>query len=118
VAKPAKLSSAPPSPAKALTDTEIQQLLKAAEPTRWHSFVVLALATGARRGELCGLSWPDIDFDAGVIRIRHSFSQTKGCLELKDTKTHRGRRLHTSSPTETMSGRSRASWATRARTSP
>ena len=78
---------------KALTDDEIRKLLKAAEGTRWYAFVALALATGARRGELCGLSWTDVDLDAARINIRYSLSQTKNCVELKDTKTHRGRKV-------------------------
>jgi integrase len=78
---------------KALSDDEIRRLLKTAGSTRWHSFIVLALATGARRGELCGLSWTDVDLDGAGLRIRHSLSQTKGCVELKDTKTHRGRNV-------------------------
>uniref|UniRef100_E6PBZ2 Site-specific integrase n=1 Tax=mine drainage metagenome TaxID=410659 RepID=E6PBZ2_9ZZZZ len=75
----------------ALSNDEIRSLLAAAESTRWHSFIVVALATGARRGELCGLSWCDVDFDARKVRIRQSLSQTKGRIELKDTKTHRER---------------------------
>jgi integrase len=30
---------------------------------------VLAAATGARNGELCGLEWADLDLDAGTVRI-------------------------------------------------
>lgn len=52
---------------------------------------MLALATGARRGELCGLSWSDVDLAARKLRIWRSLSQTKGRVELKDTKTHRER---------------------------
>jgi integrase len=33
------------------------------------AFYMLALDTGARKGELCGLKWPDIDLDAGVVVI-------------------------------------------------
>jgi len=79
------------------TDDEIRRLLAASEQTRWHSFVILALATGARRGELCGLSWSDVDAEGRKIRIRRSLSQTKGCVELKDTKTHRERLIGLSS---------------------
>lgn len=75
----------------ALNDDEIRSLLTAAKSTRWRSFIVLALATGARRGELCGLSWADVDVDARKVRIRRSLSQTKNLIELKDTKTHRER---------------------------
>ena len=81
----------------ALTDDEIRRLLGAAGITRWGAFIVLALATGARRGELCGLSWSDVDMDARKLRIQRLLSQTKGCVELKDTKTHRERTIGLSS---------------------
>ena len=34
----------------------------------------LALFTGARRGEICGLRWSDIDLDAGVMAINRNLS--------------------------------------------
>ncbi len=81
------------SPAKALNDDEVAGLLAAAETTRWGTFVTLALATGARRGELCALSWSDVDFDAQTLTIAKSLSQTKDHVELKSTKTGHIRRL-------------------------
>jgi integrase len=81
----------------ALTDDEIRRLLSASGRTRWNPFVVLALATGARRGELCGLSWSDVDVEGRKLRIWRSLSQTKGRVELKDTKTHRERLIGLSS---------------------
>jgi integrase len=89
-AKPPRLS---PSPAKALTDDEVAKLLTAANATRWGPFVTLALATGARRGELCALSWGDVDFESQTLTIAKSLSQTKDRLELKGTKTGSVRRL-------------------------
>lgn len=80
-----------------LSDAEIRNLLKEAASTRWYSFVVLALATGARRGELCGLSWSDVDLEGRKIRIWRSLSQTTGRVELKDTKSHRERLIGISS---------------------
>lgn len=38
----------------------------------------LALATGARRGELCGVTWADVDLAEGAITIRRSISDVKG----------------------------------------
>jgi len=81
------------SPAKALDDGEVARLLSAADATRWGPFVTLALATGARRGELCALSWSDVDFEAQTLTIAKSLSQTKNCIELKGTKTGSIRRL-------------------------
>ena len=89
-AKPPRLS---PSPAKALADHEVAKLLTAANATRWGPFVTLALATGARRGELCALSWSDVDFENQTLTIAKSLSQTKDHLELKGTKTGSIRRL-------------------------
>ena len=89
-AKPPRLS---PSPAKALADDEVAKLLTAANATRWGPFVTLALATGARRGELCALSWSDVDFENQTLTIAKSLSQTKDRVELKGTKTGSIRRL-------------------------
>ena len=54
--------------------------------------VSLALATGARRGELLALQWGDVDLDRGVLRIERSLEETKAGLRLKPPKTKRGRR--------------------------
>ena len=89
-AKPPRLS---PSPAKAFADDEVAKLLTAANATRWGPFVTLALATGARRGELCALSWSDVNFENQTLTIAKSLSQTKDRLELKGTKTGSVRRL-------------------------
>ncbi len=45
---------------------------------------------GLRRGEICGLSWGDIDFDRKVADIRHSYD-ARG--NLKATKTKAGTRV-------------------------
>jgi integrase len=51
----------------------------------------LALATGARRGELCALRWKD--FDADKIRIEQSLETTRAGLRFKPPKTRHGRRI-------------------------
>ncbi len=51
------------------------------------TLVRLAAATGARRGQLVGLQWRDIDHDAQVIVFRRSVSKTPGGVVVKDTKT-------------------------------
>jgi integrase len=35
---------------------------------------MLAAATGARNGELCGLEWVDLDLDAGTVRFRQALT--------------------------------------------
>ncbi len=60
---------------------------------RWvYPITVLALATGARRGELCALRWKDVDLDTARIRIEKSLEQTNAGLRLKEPKTKAGRR--------------------------
>lgn len=49
----------------------------------------LALATGARRGEVLALRWRDVDLEAKQLTIAHSLDGA----DLKDTKTHQVRRL-------------------------
>ncbi len=61
----------------ALTPEQVGMLLAAAhhDPRPWlRAFVVLAAATGARIGELCGLEWHDLDLAAGTIRFRQALS--------------------------------------------
>jgi integrase len=53
-----------------------------------HSLTMAAL-TGLRRGELCGLKWPDVDWEDSAITVRRSIWQTTtaGWGE-KDPKSH------------------------------
>jgi integrase len=43
----------------------------------------LALYSGLRRGELWGLHWDDVDFEAGVIHVRRSWDVHEGEIEPK-----------------------------------
>lgn len=49
---------------------EVQRLLLEADKHRNTARWVIALALGLRQGEVLGLQWDDVDFDAGVIRVR------------------------------------------------
>lgn len=40
--------------------------------SRWLAFIVCALGTGARRGELLSLSWGNVDLDAATVQIATS----------------------------------------------
>ena len=51
-------------------------------------FVRLAAATGARRGELCGLRWSSVDLAKSVLRIETNVIPVPGGTLLKDTKNH------------------------------
>jgi integrase len=56
----------------ALTPEESQHLLDAVKNPRARTFLLIALHTGMRRGEIVALRWDDIDFERGVIHITHN----------------------------------------------
>lgn len=53
----------------AWTEAEAQAFLRAVADHRLHPMWRLVLATGLRRGELCGLRWRDVDLDAGTLEV-------------------------------------------------
>ena len=58
------------------------------ESLKYQAIIYLALDSGMRRGELTGLTWEDIDFKDGTIRINKATQYTKelGIFE-KETKS-------------------------------
>jgi integrase len=54
--------------------------------------IAMASMTGARRGELCGLRWDDIDPEACTIRIERQWVAARGGQHLADPKTSDGKR--------------------------
>jgi integrase len=63
--------------AAALLPDQVDLLLDAAAatPSPWlGTWTVLAAATGARNGELCGLEWADLDLAAGTVRFRQELT--------------------------------------------
>jgi integrase len=76
----ASSATPPPVPHKdtiALLPEQVDLLLDAAttDPKPWlRAWTVLAAATGARNGELCGLEWSDLDLDQGTIRVRQELT--------------------------------------------
>lgn len=63
---------------KAYTVDELHYILScvAQEPLKWQAYVNLCADTGARRGELCGLWWGDIDWDTATVTIRRNLQYT------------------------------------------
>jgi integrase len=74
---------------RVLDETEARHLIQSAEETDLHAFVVLAISTGARAGELLSLTWPYVDLDAGRINIAYGQARDGSRTE---TKTKRSRR--------------------------
>jgi integrase len=55
--------------------------------------ILRVLVAGARRGEVCGLRWSDVDDTASTITIRRSVASVAGGTVVKETKTHAARRI-------------------------
>jgi integrase len=79
-------------PITALTVEQSMQLLEAISHTTIYWPVLIALATGMRRGEILALRWKNVDLDKGIVRVVESLEQTrKGGLRFKSTKTEKAR---------------------------
>jgi integrase len=87
----------PPAEIHPPTAEQVRALIAAARTPLCALAYSLAAATGARRGELVGLRWGDIDFDAGRISIVRSLAYTPGVgIHERPTKTGaKGRRVLT-----------------------
>ena len=83
---------APNGEMRTLSATEARALLAAAAGDRLRALYVIALATGARSGELLGLRWEDLDAAAGTLRIVRSLTRTAGGYEFAEPKTASSRR--------------------------
>lgn len=84
---------------KVISDNEKDKLLKIArdiyekdknKENRFYlgyHFILLALATGARRGEIVGLKWDSVDFERHIITIRDNIVEVKGGIKRETPKT-------------------------------
>jgi integrase len=98
--EPGGLSQAAQDPAHrsptSPTPTDVAAVIAAAKGQEMDLLALymrLAAVTGARRGELCGLQWADIDLDARLVHIAFSYLVRDGQKIRKDTKTHQDRHL-------------------------
>lgn len=72
---------------------EVEQFLAAARSeARFYPLFLLALTTGMRLGELCGLQWADIDLQAGYLMVRRTVSDLGGKRSVRHPKTKGSRR--------------------------
>jgi integrase len=76
-----------------LTAEQSALLLDAARHSHVYWPVLIALATGARRGETLALRWKNVDLDRATVRIVDSLEQTRGGLRFKAPKTERPRAI-------------------------
>ena len=86
---------------RALTGEEVHQLLHALDAyyekkknyknvnMLIYPYVYLAIYTGARRGELCALTWDDIDVEKGTVSINKSINEHLDIEVPKTTNAYR-----------------------------
>jgi integrase len=71
---------------------QVRTLREGTRDDRLHAFWVLAATTGMREAEMLGLTWDDIDLDAGTIRVRSTLQRVDGEWKLLDPKTEKSKR--------------------------
>ncbi len=76
----------------ALSEEEIGKLLAAAEGTPVAVPLLCLVTLGVRRGELLGLTWPDVDFEQGQVSVRRTLEESSAGVTLKEPKTARATR--------------------------
>ena len=62
---------------RVLTSDEQQQLLRVCNNENNGIFIVVALSTGMRLGEILGLKWSDIDFKNKLLTVRRTINRLK-----------------------------------------
>jgi integrase len=80
---------APKRPRQVVGRERLATLATALRRSRYRVPVMLALATGLRRGELLGLRWGDVDLEHGTLTVRQTVVEGEhGVLHVKPPKSH------------------------------
>jgi integrase len=83
-----------PKPSPEMLDAAaLGTVFQAAEGTRLYAFVVTAGCSGCRRGELLAITWADLSFATGLMRVSKSLEQTRAGLRVKCTKSGNARTI-------------------------
>ena len=78
-----------------MTASQTKRFLESAKLNQQFALYALAVATGARQGELLALTWADFDFTTGVMSVRRSLSRIGSEVIVKEPKSHTSRRTVT-----------------------
>lgn len=92
---PVDAAPGPPVPRREFdppTIGRMQAAMAALEGTRYHVAMVIAAATGMRRGEVLGLSWRHVDTASAVVHVRRQLTETPEGVVLAALKTKAARR--------------------------
>ena len=77
---------------KTWTAEQTRHFLRSVKGDRLYAAYLLAFTTGMRRGELLGLRWSDIDFEASRLSIQQTLVAVGYRLHFSDPKTKKSRR--------------------------
>lgn len=78
------------APVEVWSRANLEKFKAAASAHRLHALFNTALGTGMRRGELCGLRWQDVDFEAKTITVRKNLVQVGKEVVENSAKTKAG----------------------------
>ena len=95
VSNPALKVSAPKAAERIAVYLSVEDACKLIDSSRTHNIgplIEVALMTGLRLGEATGLTWDDVDFESGSIRVRQQLQRVEGLLILKGLKSRSSRR--------------------------
>lgn len=66
---------------------QVNEFLNHTKHSRYYPVFYLAAYTGMRKGEILGLTWDDVDFDAKTIKVNRTLYKIKGEFLLHEPKT-------------------------------
>lgn len=104
VAKKATLPKAEQKEVNYFQPEQIQAIVEALnhEPIKWKTLVHLLIITGARRGEILGLKWKNIDFKNNRIYICNNILYSPDIGVYEDTQKTEKSKRYVSLPSDTM----------------
>lgn len=71
---------------------DVKRLIEASAGTELEPIIGIAIGTGLRRREICGLRWGDVDFDEGTISVRRSAANLNKKVVIKRPKAKKSAR--------------------------
>jgi integrase len=80
------------APVRVWQPDDVREFLQRAAQHRLGPVFEVAVLTGLRRGELCGLRWSDVDLAARKVTVRHNRVTIDGRVQEQTTKTKAGLR--------------------------
>jgi len=86
----------PPKPRRklmrTLTQSEVADLLIAAQDNHYYPVIYTAVSSGLRQGEILGLRWRDIDIASRSISVNRCLYKRRGICQFLEPKTPHSRR--------------------------